>query len=141
MKIALLSLLIVITRADFTFPVTKGYAECDDWAKEGECLKNPNFMWSACHTSCMELAQDDNVLCPQWSAEGECTNNPKYIQLHCPVSCSKAVGWSLWQRRIVGLTDSLPTADLQQEEVPQDIISAAEIMKNRILTYLHVSLM
>lgn len=118
-------------------PVTKAYPDCDNWAREGECLKNPNFMWSSCHTSCMELAKDDNESCPQWASEGECSNNPKYIQLHCPVSCSKATGWNVWQRQIVGLTDPLPTAELPDEPIASDVISAAELMKNRILTYLH----
>jgi hypothetical protein len=30
-------------------PMIKEHRECDDWAREGECVANPGFMWQSCH--------------------------------------------------------------------------------------------
>jgi hypothetical protein len=43
-------------------PVTKQHQDCDLWAEtDGECVNNPAFMWSACHSSCMTIAKDSDV--------------------------------------------------------------------------------
>jgi len=67
--------------------IKKLFDKCDDWAREGECINNPNFMWTQCQPSCMEFATDTEDKCPQWAKEGECSANAKYIQLNCPQAC------------------------------------------------------
>jgi hypothetical protein len=47
--------------------------------KEGECIKNPNFMWTSCHSSCLEIAKNVEDHCTEWAEEGECSNNPNFI--------------------------------------------------------------
>lgn len=107
----------------------------------GECISNPNFMWTQCHTSCMtgdSQAGDVEDRCSAWSEEGECTNNPNYIQLHCPISCGQAVGWSPWARREVGVDmylefdSEIATEDCQ---VPVNLFAAAELIKKRLSHY------
>ena len=39
----------IIEKGDSNFVAVKAYPECDQWAADGECLKNPNFMWTSCH--------------------------------------------------------------------------------------------
>ena len=50
---------------------------CASWAKEGECIRNPQYMWSGCAKACNALryadAEDD---CVGWAQIGECEKNP-----------------------------------------------------------------
>ena len=115
--------------------VVKEFVDCDLWAEtDGECLHNPSFMWTKCHSSCIEYARDLNDRCREWADEGECTNNPKFIHLNCPESCGLAVSWSPFVRRALDI-DRLPViTDLTKDPcaVPQDVLSAAHIMKHRL---------
>ena len=97
----ILNHLLLVTNALVveTGTVAKEHTDCDNWAKDGECIKNPNFMWTSCHSSCLESAKDLEDRCREWAEEGECTNNPNFIHLHCPESCGFAAGWSPWVRR------------------------------------------
>lgn len=117
--------------------IKKLFDSCDDWAREGECINNPNFMWTQCQPSCMEFAPDKVEKCSQWANEGECTGNAKYIQLNCPESCRFSVGWSPWARKAAGIDRNIPEKALDSEPVdkcivPVDLFSAANIMRNRL---------
>jgi ShK domain-like len=109
--------------------------DCDKWAKDdNECLNNPNFMWTKCHSSCMEFARDLSDQCPTWAEEGECTHNPGYIQLHCPESCNFALGWSPYMRHHLNM-DRLPVVNVLTNEechYPLDVFGAAQLMKYRL---------
>lgn len=115
--------------------------DCDHWAKEGECIANPNYLWSQCHTSCMSFAKDTDERCINWANEGECTDNANYIQLRCPESCGYALGWSVWARQEVGIADKLPfneeyKSQLESCNSPADILGAAKVIKDRLEIYL-----
>lgn len=133
---------LLVVAATEKFPAVKSNDNCDYWAKtDGECVNNPNYMWSQCHGSCMEIASDVESNCEKWAEEGECTANPVFVSIRCPEACSRAVGWSPWMRRAVGITDSLPFDEkylefLDKCKIPNDIFSAAEMMKLRLNTYL-----
>mmetsp|Transcript_20323 Transcript_20323/g.19630 ORF Transcript_20323/g.19630 Transcript_20323/m.19630 type:complete len:593 (+) Transcript_20323:46-1824(+) len=112
----------------------KEYEDCDLWVEQEQCISNPNFMWTHCHGSCMELSKNTRDECLDWAEEGECTNNPNFIQLRCPESCNRALGWSKWARQAVNL-DDLPFIErINQEDcvAPVDVLSAATIMKKRL---------
>ncbi len=36
---------------DVNNPVVDMFDKCSLWAEEGECLNNPNFMWTQCQPS------------------------------------------------------------------------------------------
>merc|ERR1711970_256704 len=65
-------------------------AGCADWAKSGECDKNPIWMKENCKKSCNtcpEECKDDNEGCAEWAKNGECKKNPKYMLESCKKSC------------------------------------------------------
>ena len=121
--------------------VQKKFEKCDVWAQEGECVANPNFMYSSCVSSCVEFARNTEDMCEEWANEGECSANPSYIQLHCPESCHFSLAWSPWARQGAGIDRFVPV-DLNFEEaiehcpIPQDILGAASLLKRRITLYL-----
>ena len=39
-------------------PCTDKYAECKNWAQQGECGFNPDFMIAECERSCMICFED-----------------------------------------------------------------------------------
>mmetsp|Transcript_3843 Transcript_3843/g.3810 ORF Transcript_3843/g.3810 Transcript_3843/m.3810 type:complete len:623 (+) Transcript_3843:21-1889(+) len=73
--------------------------ECSLWAKEGECIKNPRYLWAHCLESCMEYAKDDHEQCNNWASIGECSKNPAYVQVHCPQSCGYSLNWNPYTRQ------------------------------------------
>jgi hypothetical protein len=98
----IVSFSLVVVSAYEYFP--KFSEECDGWAeKDGECVNNPNFMWSQCIRSCIDHSVDVDEQCERWAEEGECTNNPNYIQSHCPRSCKLAIAWNPWVRNTLGM--------------------------------------
>jgi len=70
-------------------------AECDRWAKQGECGKNPTYMKSACAASCAAVAPKDTyedvASCVSWANAGECEANSGFMFENCAGSCD-AVG-------------------------------------------------
>lgn len=112
----------------------KEFEDCDLWVGKEQCILNPNFMWTQCHGSCMELSKNARNECATWAEEGECTNNPTFVHLQCPESCNRAVGWSKWARRAVNLDDLPFIEGINQEDcdAPVDMLSAATIMKKRL---------
>jgi len=82
--------------------------ECQFWARNGECEKNPNFMTKECKKSCGICSDNDGVHqgrennkannncsdnkpglneCPYWAKNGECENNPNFMTVECRKSC------------------------------------------------------
>eukprot|EP01038_Epipyxis_sp_PR26KG_P005727 gene5727-7910_t len=114
------------------------FDNCEAWAKDDqECINNPRFMWGSCLKSCMKSAVDVENQCDEWANEGECTNNPQYIHLHCPHSCGMAIAWNPWVRRQLGIDQTSFYQNLYDEKCksPKDILSAAEMMKTRLINY------
>ena len=63
---------------------------CGDWAKKGECEKNPGSMLKLCPTSCglcMPTCRDLHGNCESWMHSGACGENPGFMLKTCPVSC------------------------------------------------------
>ncbi|XP_074652005.1 uncharacterized protein LOC141906622 [Tubulanus polymorphus] len=78
--------------------------ECPNWAKFGECEKNPVTVQKVCPLSCGKCKPtgtkpetgggtgagdcvDKNTECPGWANYGECEKNPVTVKKLCPKSC------------------------------------------------------
>lgn len=83
------------------------HAECDGWARAGECNGNPKFMNAECARSCAEVVVEPGAemeQCPGWAAQGECTRNPKFMMTTCPKNCAEQ------RAKVVdGLLDTSPS--------------------------------
>lgn len=84
-------------------PVAFGNDECDRWAKEGECVKNPRFMLVDCREACLKYNGDSHEECEAWAEQGECSKNPKFMQLQCAESCGHQWVWVPSARRALEL--------------------------------------
>jgi len=71
---------------------------CSDWASEGECSNNPDYMLESCPKSCGTCegseCVDKNQYCEDWASKGECQRNPDYMNLDCPKACNTCDGGS-----------------------------------------------
>jgi hypothetical protein len=56
--------------------------ECPDWAYEGECEENSDFMWGECEYSC-----DNHEACQAMADEGNCQENPDFMMETCAWYC------------------------------------------------------
>ena len=59
---------------------------CADWAKAGECQKNPAWMLKGCPVACKECKNkcaDHNPHCDEWADRGECKKNAPYMDIYC----------------------------------------------------------
>jgi hypothetical protein len=68
------------------------HSSCHEWAKAGECEKNPNYMLFNCPLACEQCTAgcaDLNRNCKHWAEEGECEINPGWMLENCPVSCQQ----------------------------------------------------
>lgn len=82
------------------------HTDCQMWAQQGECSKNPGYMMEscqrACNSTCVKAAAesvlgvwsaikdgctDNSNYCGQWAAVGECDSNPHYMKTQCRVTC------------------------------------------------------
>mmetsp|Transcript_61996 Transcript_61996/g.103059 ORF Transcript_61996/g.103059 Transcript_61996/m.103059 type:complete len:553 (+) Transcript_61996:11-1669(+) len=64
---------------------------CAPWARSGECMRNPQYMWQACAHACGEQNYvDTDELCSAWTESGECENNPEFMLNKCNASCVNA---------------------------------------------------
>eukprot|EP00316_Scyphosphaera_apsteinii_P021423 CAMPEP_0119306604 /NCGR_PEP_ID=MMETSP1333-20130426/7318_1 /TAXON_ID=418940 /ORGANISM="Scyphosphaera apsteinii, Strain RCC1455" /LENGTH=164 /DNA_ID=CAMNT_0007309941 /DNA_START=33 /DNA_END=527 /DNA_ORIENTATION=- len=72
--------------------------ECYEWAANGECRANADYMHSNCRYSCWEWyehrrakypheAIDKHFNCFSWARAGECEKNSVYMRNYCPESC------------------------------------------------------
>ncbi|KAJ8303421.1 hypothetical protein KUTeg_019817 [Tegillarca granosa] len=83
--------------------------KCDQWAKTGECSKNPAWMKRHCHLSCGVCLRDCKNLhnghqCDIWAKNRECSKNPKWMLQNCALSCGicdSAIHGGFW----IGLHD------------------------------------
>ena len=94
---------------DFIDPCQDSQASCSQWANEGECLNNPNFMLAQCPRSCgtcvplhdgeeeesenavaSSVCVDDEEKCSTWADMGECAMNP-LCKLCAYVLCSISI--------------------------------------------------
>ena len=63
-------------------------ASCADWAKNGECIRNPAYMWATCKAACAALTYlDTDASCAGWAESGECEKNAAFMIDHCNKSC------------------------------------------------------
>jgi hypothetical protein len=61
--------------------------ECYDWAEDGDCEENEDFMYAECATSC-EARQN----CAEWADAGECAENPDFMMDNCASFCDDGDG-------------------------------------------------
>ena len=72
---------------------------CRSWALQGECIRNPQFMWSSCMHACSSLTYvDAEADCSGWTAAGECEKNPGFMLEKCNKSCVDAARKGLHAR-------------------------------------------
>merc|ERR1719265_1680405 len=67
-------------------------SDCPGWTSDGECFKNPGFMYKECPNSCgvcegVKRADKNATQCEIWADAGECINNPLAVMKECPDSC------------------------------------------------------
>ncbi|CAL4067517.1 unnamed protein product [Meganyctiphanes norvegica] len=70
--------------------------DCANWAKEGQCYKNPGFMKVQCRVSCSNCQEDPNCRnfhdqCDSWAHAEECQLNPCFMAKNCANAC----GWCI----------------------------------------------
>merc|ERR1712136_372752 len=91
---------VKVTTADSSCVDRNQY--CSDWARRGECRKNPAYMGPNCCKSCKAVTtgtttgttssdcRDESKHCSYWAGRGECQKNARYMLQNCCRSC-KAV--------------------------------------------------
>mmetsp|Transcript_3670 Transcript_3670/g.9369 ORF Transcript_3670/g.9369 Transcript_3670/m.9369 type:complete len:694 (-) Transcript_3670:174-2255(-) len=72
---------------------------CSEWAKQGECRRNANWMNANCMRSCgqcpaptpasISSCVDSDSRCGHWAQQHQCTANPEWMGEHCRKSCGK----------------------------------------------------
>ena len=51
---------------------------CPSWAESGECIRNPQYMWSVCAGACSALSYiDADESCAGWAEVGECLSEER----------------------------------------------------------------
>ena len=61
---------------------------CVSWAQDGECIRNPQFMWVGCPHACQSQTYVDvETDCPSWASNGECEKNVDFMLQMCNASC------------------------------------------------------
>lgn len=70
------------------------HASCENWARAGECQRNPKFMSTSCSLSCEKLVvsqqqhcTDYESECSAWAEAGECERNRPFMTTSCRLSC------------------------------------------------------
>ena len=94
--------------------------DCQTWAAQGECDKNPPYMLAECAKACGCRAvaaadasepacvdRDKSGACAQWSAAGECEKNPAFMKLKCAASCGTC-DWLDYKKRCPMPADRVP---------------------------------
>ncbi|KAL8582533.1 hypothetical protein ACOMHN_066797 [Nucella lapillus] len=67
-------------------------AECELWAEQGECERNPGWMGQNCKDACKQchrvcVDHHTQQQCQSWAQLGECQNNPVWMMVNCALSC------------------------------------------------------
>ena len=91
---------------------------CRQWALQGECIRNPQFMWVTCSKACGSLPYADADLneCPGWANAGECEKNPVFMFERCNKSCVDSARESLNRREDIPRPNPHLAADLGPQE-------------------------
>jgi hypothetical protein len=58
------------------------HEECPEWAFEGECGENTEFMWAECELSC-----ENHEQCDGWAEDDQCAENTEFMMENCPWYC------------------------------------------------------
>ena len=92
---------------------------CRQWALQGECIRNPQFMWVSCTKACGSLPYADADLneCPGWANAGECEKNPVFMFERCNKSCVDSARESLTRRDEISRPNPHLAADLGGAQV------------------------
>jgi len=65
--------------------------QCGIWAADGECAKNPSWMYVNCAKSCSTVSdckdKYNTKKCADWATSGECKKNPVWMLVNCKKSC------------------------------------------------------
>jgi len=74
--------------------------DCREWASQGECKRNPDFMSNACRKSCDVCSENATIDekppcrdlaaahdCQYWSTMGQCEENKAFMVGNCARSC------------------------------------------------------
>jgi len=89
---------------------------CGSWAFNGECMRNPQYMFSACANSCdAQVYVDTEAECESWTTLGECEKNPDFMLERCNMSCITEAKRILYQPRSVRRNPHLDAADDDDE--------------------------
>jgi len=81
----------VVTEAPSTCDNKNG--RCEEWAKRGECFKNPPYMLRNCCKACKEFGcpgdcQNKNAKCDQWASDGYCHgSHGAWMRCNCCIAC------------------------------------------------------
>ena len=63
---------------------------CEKWARQGDCIGNPDYVLKHCPVACgvcRPKCKDLHENCSAWSAAGECRNNTGFMLKHCASAC------------------------------------------------------
>jgi hypothetical protein len=69
---------------------------CEMYAMDGECAKNPEYMFDNCRKACTKCEFEppmcenrwfNDTQCNIWAEKGECDSNPAWMFLYCKGSC------------------------------------------------------
>ncbi|CAL4151468.1 unnamed protein product, partial [Meganyctiphanes norvegica] len=66
--------------------------ECEYWAADGECKKNPMWMHRFCRKSCNRCEYAATCInkhedCVFWAANAQCQENNAWMTVHCKLAC------------------------------------------------------
>jgi len=66
-------------------------SRCEEWARNGQCTLNSNWMLANCAPSCGRCTaakcEDKNKQCKTWAGKGECKKNSNWMSNNCAKSC------------------------------------------------------
>ncbi|XP_068222532.1 uncharacterized protein [Palaemon carinicauda] len=93
--------LAIVLQGDFITEVSLKYElydcidtddECEYWAANGECEKNPYWMKLNCKKSCAvceysAVCEDEHNECEFWATHEQCNENRIWMNAHCKKSC------------------------------------------------------
>ncbi|KAL5004699.1 hypothetical protein ScPMuIL_018155 [Solemya velum] len=73
-------------------------SQCEYWANDNECNKNPSWMKVNCKKACGVCTRGgecvdlyDTSQCTNWAERNECVNNPDWMTANCRKSCNACV--------------------------------------------------
>jgi hypothetical protein len=76
------------------------HTDCPGWTANGECFKNPTYLYKHCPKSCgvcpepseekiktAPCSDFNTTQCHIWADSGQCAENPLAVMKQCPESC------------------------------------------------------